>query len=287
MPRRGFTLIELLVVIAVIALLIGLVLPALGKARASARLTVCLANVRSQGMLVTLYACDFKEALPPRHITWTEPDGQGGYTTAEWLINSYLARYAGETIDHRPQPEWWTPTGVWRCPDVKDDAGRTTHNGILHHAPNQWLFNYGVWNEELGVANYWADVYPGWELKFRKRWRRASDVWRPEEIVGMMCNVSYWEDTHLHRVGRESIGMSHELVPGDPYVYEEIQASHARLKRLPAAFMDGHSGPLPHTHEYWMDGQGVYGVGNGWATLYEREVERFMWFTGQADRLPN
>lgn len=62
--RRGFTLIELLVVIAIIALLIGILVPALGAAKRGARDTLCLANQRSMGTLVSLYVADHDEAYP-------------------------------------------------------------------------------------------------------------------------------------------------------------------------------------------------------------------------------
>ncbi len=63
----GFTLIELLVVISIIALLVGILLPALGAARESAKLVQCLSNVRQLATASNAYLVDYRDTTPAAH----------------------------------------------------------------------------------------------------------------------------------------------------------------------------------------------------------------------------
>ena len=89
----GFTLIELLVVISIIALLIGILLPALGAARASARNIQCLSNIRGLGQALYTYATDNKDAFPENSVTsnttlWYQNEVIGPYFTGDETTGS-------------------------------------------------------------------------------------------------------------------------------------------------------------------------------------------------------
>lgn len=92
--RKAFTLIELLVVIAIIALLISVLLPALGQARRAAQDVKNLANLRSMGLAMTSYANDFKSwfpvmPIPPNYRSRTFLDGQFVYGGVAGLFSLY------------------------------------------------------------------------------------------------------------------------------------------------------------------------------------------------------
>jgi prepilin-type N-terminal cleavage/methylation domain-containing protein/prepilin-type processing-associated H-X9-DG protein len=89
--KQGFTLIELLVVISIIALLVGILLPALGAARRSAQNVVCKSNLRSTGLVLLMYAEDNDGTFPNRQdydtgVQWSQYPG-----SATALFPNYFA----------------------------------------------------------------------------------------------------------------------------------------------------------------------------------------------------